>query len=179
MKKKNSKAVATANQQAIETRYLRIIQPDDNFNMKTSGVIYFNGKAIYVQDLCDTQNSQLFEKGIKMIDTLVTPKRREYLLKVFQILLPNEDLTNIEIMQQSQKLCPIIAFVCDIACHSNKKLAHPEAYDKDFKKYVANLFNITAFEDSFSRYKNLGGEYIPIPEWFVKPEKYYEYFNIA
>lgn len=176
MKKINSKAdAATAQPIAIETNMMKIIQPDitpNGIEMKTSGIITFLNKSIYVQDLCDTQNSPLFEKGIKMIAIKVTPKRSDYILRMLQMLLPNSSETQVEIMRQSKNLCPLIAFVCDIACHSDKKLAHPQAYDKDFKVYVANLFDLYHFDCAFEHTLKIGSDKISIPEYLVYPEKY-------
>ena len=47
----------------------------------TGKTFYINKcSAIYVQDVCEQQNSTLFEQGIKLIDSKVTPKRRSYLI---------------------------------------------------------------------------------------------------
>lgn len=176
MKKNMKKADAsTAQTTAIETSMMRIFQPDmtpNGIEMKTSGIITFLNKSIYVQDLCDTQNSPLFEKGIKLIASKVTPKRSNYILRLLQMLLPNSSEAQLDIMKISKNLCPLIAFVCDIACHSNKKLAHPQAYDKDFKKYVANLFDLYHFNCAFEHTLKIGSDKISIPEYLVYPEKY-------
>ena len=176
MKKNYSKAdAATVQPTAIETNMLKIIQPDmtpNGIEMKTSGIITFLNKSIYVQDLNEYQNAALFEKGIKLIANKVTPKRSEYIIRMLQMLLPNSSEAQLDIMKISKNLCPLMAFVCDIACHSNKKLAHPQAYDKDFKKYVANLFNQYHLTAAFERTLELGGDYISIPEFLLHPEKY-------
>ena len=161
---------ATAQPTAIETKMMRIMQPDmtpNGIEMKTSGIITFLNKSIYVQDLCDTQNSPMFEKGIKMIANKVTPKRSNYILRLLQMLLPNSSETQVEIMRKSKNLCSLIAFICDIACHTNKKLAHPQAYDKDFKKYVANLFDIYHLDCAFEQSLKIGSDKIAIPEYLV------------
>lgn len=103
-------------------------------------VCIFGGNAIFVQDINEQQNSQLFIKGLKMIDKLLVPSRKSYLQALFDAMLPSEKEDVIVVGLKSKKLYRLIALVCDIALHSNKKLAHPQAYDKDFKKYVANLF---------------------------------------
>ena len=176
MKKNYSKAdAATVQPTAIETNMLKIFQPDmtpNGIEMKTSGIITFLGKSIYVQDLNEYQNSTLFEKGIKLIASKVSPTRSNYILHMLQMLLPNSSEAQLDIMRKSKTLCPLMSFVCDIACHSNKKLAHPQAYDKDFKKYVANLFNQYNLTAAFERTLKLGGDYISIPEFLVHPEKY-------
>jgi integrase len=64
----------------------------------------------------------------------------------------------------------IIALVCDIALHNNKKLAHPQAYDKDFNKYVANLFHEYCLDGAYSQYIHLAQEIIPVPEFLTKPK---------
>lgn len=176
MKKNYSKAdAATVQPTAIETNMLKIIQPDmtpNGIEMKTSGIITFLNKSIYVQDLNEYQNATLFEKGIKLIANKVSPTRSNYLLIMMQMLLPNSSEAQLDIMRKSKFLCPLMSFVCDIACHSNKKLAHPQAYDKDFKKYVANLFYQYHFDEAFERTLKLGIDYISIPEYLVHPAKY-------
>jgi hypothetical protein len=186
MKKYLKADAATAQPTAIETKLMRIMQPDNmtsnGIGMKTSGIITFLDKSIYVQDLNDFQNSQMFEKGIKLIDSKVTELRRRYLLELLQLLLPNSSETQVEIMKKSKRLCPVISFVCDIAAHDNKKLAHPEAYDKDFKKYVANLFYHYFMDEGFEIYQyymDEGFEHTvklgSIPDIFVCPEKYFDF----
>ena len=177
MKKNYSKAdAATVQPTAIETNMLRIIQPtmtSNGIEMKTSGIITFLGKSIYVQDVGEIQNAALFEKGIKLIASKVSPTRSNYILHMLQLLLPNSSEAQLTIMKISKNLCPLMSFVCDIACHSNKKLAHPQAYDKDFKKYVSNLFYQYHLNEAFERTLKLGGDYISIPEFLVHPEKYH------
>ena len=173
---------ATAQTTAIETNMLKIFQPDmtpNGIEMKTSGIITFLNKSIYVQDVCDAQNSQLFEKGIKMIVSKVTPKRSNYIIRLLQTLLPNSSEAQVEIMRKSQNLCSMIAFVCDIAAHNNKKLAHPQAYDKDFKKYVANLFDIYHLDCAFEQSLKIGDDKISIPEYLVYQVIYPEYKKIS
>lgn len=176
MKKNYSKAdAATVQPTAIETNMLRIFQPamtPNGMDMKTSGIITFLNKSIYVQNLCEYQNPDLFEKGIKMIASKVTPKRSNYILRLLQMLLPNSSEAQLDIMRKSKNLCPLMSFVCDIACHSDKHLANEQAYNKNFKKYVANLFNQYHFDEAFERTLKLGGDYISIPEFLVHQEKY-------
>lgn len=136
---------------------------------------FINGKsAIYVQDVCEMQNSSLFEEGLKLIDTKVSPARRSYLAKMFGIVLPKADMTLDDMLARScdNNLGLIIALVCDIALHNNKKLAHPQAYDKDFNKYVANLFHEYCLDGAYSQYIHLAQEITPVPEFLTKPEKY-------
>ena len=136
---------------------------------------FINGKsAIYVQNLCEIQNSSLFEEGLKLIDTKVSPTRRSYLAKMFGIVLPNTDMTLDDILAKScdNNIGLIIAFVCDIALHKNKKLANPQAYDKDFNKYVANLFREYNLDGAYRQYIYLAQEITPVPEFLTKPEKY-------
>ena len=130
--------------------------------------------AIYVQDVWEMQNSSLFEDGLKLIDAKVSPTRRSYLAKMFGIVLPNTDMTLDDMMAKSceQNVGHIIALVCDIALHKNKKLAHPQAYDKDFNKYVANLFREYQLDGAFQRYVRLGEDTVPVPEFLVSPEMY-------
>lgn len=171
----SSPDAATGKTTAIETKLMRIMQPDmtpNGIEMKTSGIITFLNSSIYVQDLCETQNSPLFEKGIKMIANKVTPKRSNYILRLLQNFSPNSSDTHEEIMRKSQRVVPLIAFVCDIACHTNKKLAHPQAYDKDFKKYVANLFDIYHLDCAFEQSLKIGSDKIAIPEYLV-----YQFIN--
>lgn len=177
MKKNYSKAdAATVQPTAIETNMLKIIQPDmtpNGIEIKTSGIITFLNKSIYVQDLCEYQNAALFEKGIKLIANKVTPTRSNYIFHLLQLLLPNSSEAQPTIMKISKNLCPLMSFVCDIACHDNKKLANEQAYDKDFKKYVSNLFYQYHLNEAFERTLKLGGDYISIPEFLVHPEKYH------
>ena len=130
--------------------------------------------TIYVQDVSEQQNSTLFEEGLKIIDSKVTPKRRSYLTMLFRVVLPKAGGDIDDIMKKSCKrnVGHIIAFVCDIALHKNKKLAHPQAYDKDFNKYVANLFREYYLDGAFERYVHLGEDTVPVPEFLVSPEKY-------
>ena len=118
-------------------------------------ICIFNGNAIFVQDVNEQQNSQLFIKGLKMIDNLV-PSRKSYLEALFNAMLPSEKEDVIVVVSKSKELYRLIALVCDIALHSNKKLAHPQAYDKDFKKYVANLFYHYYLDDSYTLFKKTG-----------------------
>ena len=138
--------------------------------------IHINEKSvIYVQDVSEQQNSTLFEQGLKLIDSKVSPKRRSYLAKLFRVLLPTVDMNMDDIMEKSckQNTGLIIAFVCDIALHKNKKLAHPQAYHKDFNKYVANLFQQYRLDGAYSRYVQLGDDdLVSVPEFLVSPEMY-------
>ena len=129
--------------------------------------------AIYVQDVSEQQNTKLFEEGLQIIDSKVTPKRKSYLAGVFRAILPKAGENLDDIMEKSCKrnVGHIIALVCDIALHKNKKLAHPQAYHKDFNKYVANLFHEYFIDDAYSRYIQLGAGYLaPVPEFLVFPE---------
>ena len=137
---------------------------------------YINDKStIYIQDIGETQNSTLFEEGLKIIDSKVTPKRKSYLAKLFRAVLPTAGMDMDDMMEKSckQNIGLIIALVCDIALHKNKKLAHPQAYHKDFNKYVANLFQQYRLDDAYSRYIQLGDDYlVTVPEFLVNPEMY-------
>ena len=128
--------------------------------------------AIFVQDLAEQQNSNLFEEGLKLITTKVTPKRKSYIEKMMSLVLPTTDMTLEDMLRRSRGIGHIIAFVCDIALHKNKKLAHPQAYDKAFNKYVANLFREYHLDGAFERYVHLGEDTVPVPEFLIKPEKY-------
>ena len=128
--------------------------------------------AIFVQDLAEQQNSNLFEEGLKLITTKVTPKRKSYIEKMMSLVLPTTDMTLDDMLRRSRDIGHIIAFVCDIALHKNKKLAHPQAYDKDFNKYVANLFREYYLDGAFERYVHLGEDTVPVPEFLVSPKKY-------
>ena len=131
--------------------------------------------TIYVQDVCEQQNSTLFEEGLKIIDSKVTTKRRSYLAGLFRAVLPTADMNMDDMMEKSCKrnVGHIIALVCDIALHKNKKLAHPQAYHKDFNKYVANLFQEYRLDAGFEQYVQLGaGDLAPIPTFMVSPEMY-------
>ena len=125
------------------------------YDFVKGNICIFEGNAIFVQDINDQQNSQLFIKGLKMIDNLV-PSRKAYLQALFNAMLPSEKEDAIVVGLKSKKLYRLIALVCDIALHSNKKLAHPQAYDKDFKKYVANLFYHYYLDDSYTLFKKTG-----------------------
>ena len=137
---------------------------------------FINDKsAIYVQDVCEMQNSSLFEDGLKLIDAKVSPTRRSYLAKMFGIVLPNTDMTLDDMLARScdNNIGLIIALVCDIALHKDKKLANPQAYDKDFNKYVANLFQEYSLDGGFEQYVQLGaGDLAPVPTFMVSPEMY-------
>ena len=130
--------------------------------------------TIYIQDIGETQNSTLFEKGLKIINSKVTPKRRSYLAKLFRAVLPKVDMDLDDILAMSCKhnVGHIIALVCDIALHKNKKLAHPQAYDKHFNKYVANLFDEYHLDGAYSQYIHLAQEIAPVPEFLASPEMY-------
>lgn len=127
------------------------------YDFVKGNICIFNGNAIFVQDINEQQNSQLFIKGIEMIDKLVVPSRKAYLQALFSDIFPSEKEDAISIGLKSKVLYRLIAFVCDIALHSNKKLAHQGAYDKDFKKYVANLFYHYYLDDSYTLFKKTGG----------------------
>lgn len=139
----------------------------------TGKIFYINEcSAIYVQDVCEQQNSSLFEQGLKLIDSKVSPKRKSYLAKMLTLILPTTDMAQEDMMKRSKDIGHIIAFVCDIALHMNKKLAHPQAYHKDFNKYVANLFQQYQLDGAFQRYVHLGEDAVPVPEFLVSPEMY-------
>jgi hypothetical protein len=137
----------------------------------TGQVVYINdNSAIYVQDLDKKQNSNLFVEGLKLIDSKVSPKRKEYLVELLNTVLPKEDMDVTETIIKSRPLVSIIAFVCDIALHKNKKLAHPEAYHKDFSKYVANLFYEYGLDDTYDAYHTIGVKGVSvIPHNLIKP----------
>lgn len=116
-------------------------------------ICIFNGNAIFVQDINEQQNSQLFIKGIEIIDKLLVPSRKSYLEALFNAILPSDKEDAIVVGRKSKELCSLIALVCDIALHRNKKLAHQQAYDKDFKKYVANLFYHYYLDDCYDIFK--------------------------
>lgn len=119
-------------------------------------VFYINeNSAIYVQNVCNVQNPTLFEEGVKLIDSKVSPKRKAYLVELLYNVLPKADKDINEIAVTSSHLTSVIAIVCDIALHKNKTLAHPEAYHKDFSKYVANLFCQYGLDDAFSVFKTM------------------------
>ena len=115
-------------------------------------ILIFNNKAIFVQDLNAQQNSKLFEEGLNLIYSKVTPSRKNYLNEVFNFALPNSNQTPEEVAKGSTKLCSLISLVCDIALHKNKKLAHQCSYHKDFPKYVANLFYQYFLDVSYDLY---------------------------
>ena len=119
-------------------------------------VCIFEGNAIFVQDINEQQNSQLFIKGIEIIDKLLVPSRKSYLQALFNTILPSDKEDAIVVGLKSKKLYRLIALVCDIALHRNKKLAHPQAYDKDFKKYVANLFYHYYLDACYDIFKKTG-----------------------
>lgn len=125
------------------------------YDFVKGNICIFEGNAIFVQDINEQQNSQLFAKGIEMIDKLV-PSRKAYLQVLFNTMLPSDKEDAIVVGLKSKELYRLIAFVCDIALHYNKKLAHPQAYDKDFKKYVANLFYHYYIDDSYTLFKKTG-----------------------
>lgn len=151
----------------------RPVFPSDKCEFIYGKTFYINeNSAIYVQDVCEQQNSTLFEQGIKLIDSKVTPKRRSYLIKMLTLILPISDMSMENMMARSCEVVHMIAFVCDIALHKNKKLAHPQAYDKGFNKYVANLFCQYQLEGAFERYVHLGEDTVPVPEFLVSPEMY-------
>lgn len=126
------------------------------YDFVKGNICIFEGNAIFVQDINEQQNSQLFIKGIEMIDKLLVPSRKSYLQALFNAMLPSEKEDAIAVGLKSKGLYRLIAFVCDIALHKNKKLAHPQAYDKDFKKYVANLFYHYYMDDTYTLFKKTG-----------------------
>lgn len=125
------------------------------YDFVKGNICIFDGNAIFVQDINEQQNSQLFIKGIEMIENLV-PSRKAYLQALFNTILPSEKEDAIVVASKSKELYRLIAFVCDIALHRNKKLAHPQAYDKDFKKYVANLFYHYYLDVCYDIFKKTG-----------------------
>lgn len=135
------------------------------YDFVKGNICIFEGNAIFVQDINDQQNSQLFIKGIEIICQLLVPSRKAYLQALFYAMLPSEKEDAITVGLKSKELYRLIAFVCDIALHNNKKLAHPKAYDKDFKKYVANLFYEYYLDDSYTLFKKTG------VVSYVKPKK--------
>ena len=158
---------------------LNVVRPtftNGEMSFITGKTFYINERsAIYVQDVCEQQNSTLFEQGLKLIDSKVYQKRRSYLAKMFGIVLPNIDMNMDDMLAMSCKhnAGRIIALVCDIALHKNKKLANPQAYDKDFNKYVANLFQEYSLDGGFEQYVQLGaGDLAPVPIFMVSPEMY-------
>lgn len=118
-------------------------------------ICIFEGKAIFVQDINEQQNSNLFARGIEIIENLV-PSRKSYLQALFNSILPSSNEEPIAVVSKSKDLYILIALVCDIALHKNKKLAHQAAYDKDFKKYVANLFFHYYIDDCYDIFKETG-----------------------
>ena len=104
----------------------------------------------YVQDLDNTQNAELFKKGIQLI-CKYEGKRGEYMVQLLNVMAIHFD--NIDEKVQSKEYCHFIAFVCDIALHDKPKLAHKQCYDKNFKKYVANLFWNYYMDKTFEYYK--------------------------
>lgn len=167
------------------TNKMNIIRPV----ITNSGITMVSGKlftindeqTIFVQDVCEQQNSTLFEKGINIINNKLTPKRRTYIQKMTITVLPPKDLDMDNIMEISKEITSLIAFVCDIALHDNKKLAHPQAYDKEFGLYVSNLFREYWLDDYFEMYVKSGADiYLPINPMFVPQvlqEYYKEYYN--
>lgn len=75
---------------------------------------------------------------------------------LFDSILPSSNEELIAILFKSKELYKLIALVCDIALHKNKKLAHQAAYDKDFKKYVATLFYHYYIDDCYNIFKETG-----------------------
>lgn len=137
----------------------------------TGQVVYINENlAIYVQDLDGKQNPKLFEEGLKLIDSKVSPKRKEYLVELLNTVLPKAEIDTNEIVIKSKPLVSVIAFVCDIALHNDKLLAHPRAYHKDFPKYVANLFYQYGLDDAYDVYHTMGVRGLSvIPQHLFKP----------
>lgn len=149
--------------------------------MMDFGIVHYSSKILAVMALDKTQNPILFEKGLNDIMNKVTPKKREFLKGLIsdlmledngvakKLMTGNEDLIEkdelIDIIKKSKNKHRLIAFVCDIALHSNKKLAHPDAYHKAFNKYVDNLFEVYRLKGSFNNWLN-GGDII-IPYTFV------------
>ena len=121
------------------------------------------------------QNSTLFEQGLKLIDSKVTPKRRSYLSMLLRVVLPTAGVDIDDIIKKSceQHVGNIIGLVCDIALYNNKKLAHPQAYHKNFNKYVANLFYEYNLDIAYIKYiQNGDDDFWSVPEPFISPELY-------
>lgn len=145
-------------------------------SLLTGKVFYINeNSAIYVQNVCNVQNPTLFEEGIKLIDSKISPKRKTYLVDLLYSVLPEADKDINEIVKKSSYLTSVIALVCDIALHKNRKLAHPKAYDKDFDTYIANLFYEYNLDDAFNVFIMItfdgiyGGGISVIPEHLIHP----------
>lgn len=136
--------------------------------------IFINDKVkIFVQDLGEQQNSDLFAEGLNLITTKVSEQRREYIEKMLMLVLPEKDAGIEDTLRKSCQIGHLIAFVCDIALHNNKRLAHPDAYHKNFNIYVANLFTEYYLADCFNKYKKINDRgCVPVPEFLVKPDFY-------
>lgn len=163
------------------TNKMNILRPvitDSGMTMLKGKLFTINDKqTIFVQDVCEQQNSTLFEKGINIINNKITPKRSSYIQKMTMTVLPPKDLDIDIIMKVSQEITALISFVCDIALHDNKKLAHPQAYDKEFGLYVSNLFFQYWMDDCFRIYVENGANLIlPINPMFI-PNRLQEYAN--
>lgn len=163
------------------TNKINIIRPvitDSGMTMLIGKLFTINDKqTIFVQDVCEHQNSTLFERGINIINNKITPKRSSYIQKMTMTVLPPKDLDIDIIMTVSKEITALISFVCDIALHDNKKLAHPQAYDKEFGLYVSNLFREYWMDNCFRIYVENGANYIlPIDSMFI-PKYLQEYAN--
>lgn len=136
------------------------IIPTDSGEIKKGAFFNFeDGGKIWVLDLGNTQNSKLFEKGLKLIFTKVNESRAIYLLTLIDHFSKlGQD------KYSTEQYCRFLALICDIALHDKPKLAHSGAYDKAFDRYVANLFYHYYIDDAFEVWKNLGGFALVIPE---------------
>lgn len=146
----------------MKVNVINTIIPTDSGEIKNGAFFNFeNGGKIWVLDLGNTQNSKLFEKGLKLIFTKVNESRAKYLTTLI------DHFSNMgEDKYSTEQYCHFIALICDIALHNSPKLAHSGAYDKVFNRYVANLFYHYYIDDAFEVWKSLGGYNLVIPEFF-------------
>lgn len=79
----------------------------------------------------DFQTFDNFCKGINLIDKYATPTVRE---KCFKVLTDIRD-KNTDINRTSQR----VAFFCEVGVWNNAGLRNRHLFDKDFRKYLANV----------------------------------------
>ena len=101
----------------LEGRKIKCAVPDD---------------GIWVMNQDDEfQTFDNFCMGVNLIDKYATPKVRE---KCFKVLTDIRD-ANTDINRTSQR----VAFFCEVGVWQNAGLRNRHLYDKEFRKYLANV----------------------------------------
>jgi hypothetical protein len=101
------------------------------FYIAENGEYSIGREGVFVQDLREIQNADVFMKGIKYIDKFACKTQRDICWDLLRKMQREED-------KASQWYCRMIAFFCDLGLWDNKKLCQAEVWHKDFPKYLHN-----------------------------------------